>query len=463
MNNEQELKEIKELKSQLQSSEINFRAEEGARRAAAKSEIRSWDQKPASVAVDTELQRRLLGDQFDTLKPSSNFKDAFRKEYGLGREHWAEARRRSRWDQGKSENAPRWTEMTESYPINIRLQQLRGKAPKALNETLDNLGMGLEEPGSGRRAGQLLGTLASDLTQDTTRGFYWLLNALQATGAVITESTMGKANEKLFELKDVTYTHPIDGTTRSLNIKHPEDKQLAVKLGFLDTHGNTRRGIRVKPDRNLKIKDLGKNANKFLARPRYNPGDLNSLLIPTGMAINSGLGLMSLTGGSQGYEAAVPDPDDKTKTSNIVGEVAAKYFLGRTGNLLPYEEFSKVRPDVSPAEYRAYKAFKYDKALDLNPLDGDFTLPTGVVKGTTEGLHGPEIQFLGRSLPFTTGIIPFMTALGGTRYGVKSSKPIRGGLIGGMSGLAAGQVIGNLIEGERRRRNKTENESYNEL
>jgi hypothetical protein len=41
-------------------------------------------------------------------------------------------------------------------------------------------------------------------------------------------------------------------------------------------------------------------------------------------------------------------------------------------------------------------------------------------------------------------------------------KPIRGGLIGGLAGLAAGQIGGNIIEGERRRRNKEENErQYN--
>ena len=137
--------------------------------------------------------------------------------------------------------------------------------------------------------------------------------------------------------------------------------------------------------------------------------------------------------------------------------------MGRTGNTLPYSEFSKVRPDVSPAEYRAYKAFKYDKGLDLNPLDGDITLPTGVVKATTEGIHGPEIQFLGRSLPMTTGIVPFGSALAGTWYGVKHRRPIRGGLIGGTAGLVGGQVVGNLIEGERRRRNKSENDSYGEL
>jgi hypothetical protein len=98
----------------------------------------------------------------------------------------------------------------------------------------------------------------------------------------------------------------------------------------------------------------------------------------------------------------MPSDEDPSKTSNAVAEVAAKYILGRTGGLLDYDEFKKVRPDVSKGEYNAYKAFKYDNSTDLNPFDGDFTIPSGVLKGTTDGIHGAEIQFLGRSLPLTT-------------------------------------------------------------
>ena len=35
-------------------------------------------------------------------------------------------------------------------------------------------------------------------------------------------------------------------------------------------------------------------------------------------------------------------------------------------------------------------------------MDGDLTLLGGAVKTTDEGIHGPELQFLGRSLPVTT-------------------------------------------------------------
>ena len=171
---------------------------------------------------------------------------------------------------------------------------------------------------------------------------------------------------------------------------------------------------------------------------------------------------MTPFGGAEGYEAAVPSQEDKTKTDNVLAEVATKYILGRTGNLLPYDEFVKVRPDVSKGEYNAYKAFKWNKNADYDLTDGDLTSHAGAIKYTDEGIHGPEIQFLGRSLPVTTGIIPYLGSVAGGVAGVRTKRPIKGGLLGGLGGLAVGQIGGNLIEGERRRRNKEENDrQYN--
>jgi hypothetical protein len=146
----------------------------------------------------------------------------------------------------------------------------------------------------------------------------------------------------------------------------------------------------------------------------------------------------------------------------MLEEVALKYFMGRTGNLLPYDEFVKARPDVSPEEYRRYQAFKYGKETDLNPFDdGQITLPGRIAKVTTDGIHGPEVQFLGRSMPVLTTAVPFATALAGGVSGVRSGAPIRGGLVRGLGGLAVGQIVGNLLENERRRRNTTENQLNN--
>ena len=118
-----------------------------------------------------------------------------------------------------------------------------------------------------------------------------------------------------------------------------------------------------------------------MRQTKFTPGDFNALLIPSGIAINSGLGLMAPFGGiPEGYEAAIPNPEDKSKTDNVIAEVAAKYFLGRTGNLLPYDEFKKVSPDVSPALNTTHtKHLSTTKKLDMDLLMVIITLPTGAL------------------------------------------------------------------------------------
>lgn len=396
-----------------------------------------------------QIQARRPDGSLNSLGESQGFLDAFQKEFGLGRENWAENRRRVRKAEGKSENAPRIQEMIESHPGIIRTVENLGFAKPKAEDIRADMGMGLEPEGNGRRTGQLLGALSGDLTQDTSRGFYWLLNALQASGAVATETMYGLRRPELFGVSPV-----LDQGGNKIK-RSGKTNKVAKQMGLIDDRGDTRRGVRLAPD----------GEDVFYVRQNFAPGDVNSLLIPTGVAINTGLGLMTPFGGAEGYEAAVPSQDDPTKTENVLAEIGSKYVMGRTGNLLPYDEFSKVRPDVSKGEYNAYKAFKYDKKLDFNPTDGKLSLaPGGSLKFTDDGIHGPEMQFLGRGLPVTTGIIPFASALAGTTIGVgaegSNRRPIRGGLIGGLAGLAAGQVAGNLLEAERRRRNQASNEAY---
>ena len=379
---------------------------------------------------------------------SRGFVDAFKKEYGLGRENWAEQRRRVRDVQGLAENAPRIVEMVEGHPGIIRMRENLGMADRTAEMVREDMGIGLEPKGEGRRAGQMLGAMAADLTQDTSRGFYWLLNALQATGAVGAELAYGSRRPDLFAVE------PVLGPNGQ-KIRRQRMDDLARNMKLIDERGKPRRGIRLADD--------GDDQGAYYVKQKFDPGDVNSLLIPSGIAINAGLGLMSPFGGIPGYEAAVPSSEDKSKTDNVIAEVGAKYIMGRTGNLLPYDEFKKVRPDVSKAEYNAYKAFKYDKEGDFDLSDGDIGLPTGALKFTTEGIHGPEVMMLGRGLPVTTGVIPYASSVAGSVIGVGAKRPIRGGLVGGLAGLAVGQVAGNLIEGERRRRNQAQNESFGEL
>ena len=378
------------------------------------------------------------------------FFDAAREAYGEGREEWAKAFREGRKAENKTENAPRWTEMMGAYPTGIRAGELADDALVKLGlKKLDkketdarlireDLGIGAKK-GLGPRLGQVAGTIGADLTQDNTRSIYWLLNAAQATGNVINESVLGSqrfGNPSLYDKVQVG------------NVK-------TAKRGgeYLDGAGKPRKGV-----------SIGEKG--VIEKRKFEPGHLAALGIPTGIAINTGLGLLTPFGGAEGYKAALPSDEDPTKTDNVVGEVGLKYLMGSTGKLLPYSDFKEVRPDVSPEEYKAYQAFKYDKPFfDVNPFDdGQMGIGGGVLKTTNEGIHGPEVQFLGRSLPVTTGIMPYLGALGGGAAGLAiggKGNRIRGGVGGGFAGLAVGQIAGSLLENERRRRNAAENQLEN--
>ena len=269
------------------------------------------------------------------------------------------------------------------------------------------------------------------------------MNAIQAAGEVVTESTLGKVAPRMFETK------PIINKATGKPIQR-RDREAAVAAGLINPDTSTlRHGITLVGE--------GKDAEY---REKVVPsGVLAAAAIPTGLAINAGIGLMTPFGGQEGYKAVVPDPEDQNKSANPIVEVGAKYIAGRTGDLLPYDEFVKVRPDVSREEYNKYKAFKYEKpVLDIDLSDGDAGVGGGFLKYTNEGIHGPEIQMLGRSLPVTTGVIPFAGALAGTALGGRYGKrPGRDAFLGGMAGLGVSSVAGNIIEQERRNRNARAN------
>ena len=390
--------------------------------------------------------------------PNRGFFDAFSDAVGEGREDWSRAFRTNRRSQGLDENAPRWTEMMGSHPTATRLSESIHRARAARNPEYANsaksrqieqemlnrsdLGIGRENSGNGRQAGQLLGTVANDLVNDTSRGIYWLLNAMQATTNVIGEQTLGRANPALYG------RHNIMGPDGTVPATLKKNSDYLKAKGILSPDGTPRSGVQIESDGTVTDRN-------------FKPGHVASLLVPAGIAVNSGLGLMTPFGGAEGYYAVNPSEDDPTKTSNVIDEVAQKYIMGKTGNLLPYDEFVKVRPDVSPSEYGQYKGYKYDNDLDFNVMDdGDVVLlPGGALKASVDGIHGPEVSILGRALPLTTGIIPFASAVGGAALGVRSGRPIRGGMIGGTAGLAAGTAAGYITEELRRRAGAAANEA----
>ena len=147
-------------------------------------------------------------------RAAKGFMDALQEAYGEGREDWSRAYRAGRTANNQSEDAPRLTEMTGAYPTGIRIMEnINSLIPKEVASRLkitpgtnkqlvrEDLGIGLQPRGKGRRTGQMVGTLLADATQDNTRSFYWLGNAIQALGSIGQEQLLGKFAPQLYGSK----------------------------------------------------------------------------------------------------------------------------------------------------------------------------------------------------------------------------------------------------------------------
>lgn len=113
------------------------------------------------------------------------------------------------------------------------------------------------------------------------------------------------------------------------------------------------------------------------------------------------------TGGlfrNPGYAAVLPSEEDRKVSEDPITERILR-AIGRSGKLLPFDEFQQERPDVSQREYGAYKAYLHGNKMPI--------------KGTMEGIHGPEISILGKSVPLITGILPIAGGVLGGRMGVR--------------------------------------------
>ena len=201
------------------------------------------------------------------------------------------------------------------------------------------------------RLAQAAGIAGADLAADGLRNIWWFLNAPQAVAQVAMFQGMRNATQQ---------------QARELN-KAKGDVVVDDRAGLIR-------------NRNLRM----------------------AAAAPAWIATSLGIGNFMR---QPGYKATLPDPENPTQTTNPVGEFANRYFLGRTGSLLPYEEFVKERPDVSRQEYNAYKQYLFS---GKSPI-----------KATADGIQGPEVTFMGKSIPLATGIAPMVGAVIGARRGIK--------------------------------------------
>lgn len=98
-------------------------------------------------------------------------------------------------------------------------------------------------------------------------------------------------------------------------------------------------------------------------------------------------------GRPQGYTAINPGNDLRESTSPIYDIAIERGMLGRRGRLLPWEEFRQERPDISFEQYDKYQ--QYLRNQDENILR---EMSGGLVKGTMEGINGPEVNVMGYSV-----------------------------------------------------------------
>jgi hypothetical protein len=193
----------------------------------------------------------------------------------------------------------------------------------------------------------------------------------------------------------------------------------------------------------------------------FGPGGqaLMGIALATGMDLMTGnVDLTNLddAGRPKGYATIFPKENEdgtlsRTETANPIGEFAARYFLGRTGGLLHWDDFTKERPDVTPEQYQRYRKWLVNNpslfsiedanpvgtaalgsgvgavagmlrggnpvkgavagavAGALTPMVADFARKTRVLTGTRDGLDGPEARFMGYRIPLTalvgTGVV----------------------------------------------------------
>jgi hypothetical protein len=141
----------------------------------------------------------------------------------------------------------------------------------------------------------------------------------------------------------------------------------------------------------------------------------------------------------KGEKAVYPKSKKEDPTGREVGNPLAE-GIGRSvffqrGQMLPYGEFKKERPDVMPSTYRDYMAYQYAKPeagslITVDPKRGSFTALGGMVRGSAKGLNDPELRVRG----FKTTA----SEIGGLYAGTQAMKATMGFL--GKQGTGAGDI-----------------------
>jgi hypothetical protein len=146
--------------------------------------------------------------------------------------------------------------------------------------------------------------------------------------------------------------------------------------------------------------------------------------------------------------------EDRRQTSQPVPELFERFFLGRTGRPLAYEEAKKDIPDLTPERYGNFlRSYYQDKGM------------LGVLKATPENLQGyPEARLLGYpvTIPSALGIAGGAIAGGAAARAAtgkgRAAKAVVAGLAGSLGGVLTGNVVNEAIAAANRPTLPTTNE-----
>jgi hypothetical protein len=287
--------------------------------------------------------------------------------------------------------------------------------------------------GAAGKAGYVAGRLVHDIVNDGSRVPWWVLNHPMAQTAVASDLAADAAG-----LNPDYGVYEQLRSARGDEISRPAiDEEFAADMGF-------------------SFRGEGKGIPLGLARKVPAIIASSALLATSG---NSDFANIAGGGRQPGFESILPVEDDKTQSANPLGELGIRYMFGRTGRLLPWEEFTAERPDVSPTDYGNYRAYQYSSG----PL-------LGIAKATSRNVDAePEFAMMGFRVPLSAASTVGGTLIGGiagakaldrvisdemaTRFGgalkARGNRRLAGyalgALAGGIAGRAGSQVINDAI------------------
>jgi hypothetical protein len=268
---------------------------------------------------------------------------------------------------GYRKMATKRAEYLDSHPELDEKAMVVGRYRPGLREQLEPVGPAGE---LARRAAQVAGSAVQDTQRQGMQGIYWFINAPEALA-----STIGQ-----------TAQHDLLRESKGRKLPFT-DRRIGQRDAVSPAGGG---GAGVQKDA-FRTSGVGlRSSMPFIAA--------------TGIASGTILPQLSMAG--DGYKAVLPDSEDSSESTNPLAEAALR-VLGRKGSLQAYSDFQKARPDVSKGDYLRYQAYLQG---NRNPI-----------KATMEGIHGPEVNLFGKSIPLLTGLIPLAAGVIGARRGYRAA------------------------------------------